>query len=101
MIKQAFTSLLIAGSLLGASAMYPLFYSEPLTDYSIQGITEYTSLLYGLGPSIFQALFGVINNTFRPVIDLITVIVTVIQDIFNWLSEGLVYIIDFFSGWWS
>ena len=101
MIKKVFTALLVAGALLGASAMFPLMYNEPLNDFSIEGINNYTSLLYGLGPSIITSLFAVINNTFRPLIDLINNAVGITENIIEWLTTGLSRIISFFSGWWN
>lgn len=89
---------LAIGTLVGASTMFPIMYNVPLTDYTVQGIQAYTADLWGLGFSIFAGIFNVINNIFRPIIDLLWLIVEVIQNIFEWLGTGLSTIISFFGG---
>ena len=98
MIKQAWVFLIILGTLLGASAMFNIMYNEPLTDYSVQGIMSYTSILYSLSTSIWGSIIDLINNIFMPIIDLIQSIINVIQELFAWLSNGLGSIINFFGG---
>lgn len=101
MIKQAWVSLLVLGAIIGASAMYSIMYNEPLTDYSVEGIQSYTSIFYGLAPSIFLAINNLFSNILSPIISVIQNIVNVITNLFQWLSTGLSDIIDFFSGWWN
>jgi phage-related protein len=98
MIKQAWVFLIILGTLLGASAMFNIMYNEPLTDYSVEGIMSYTSILYSLSTSIWGSIIDLINNVFMPIIDLIQSIINVIQELFAWLSNGLGNLIAFFGG---
>ena len=97
-IGMSLLAFVIAGTIVGASSMFPLMYNVPLTDYSVQGIQTYTADLWGLGFSIFSGLFNLINNVFRPIIDLLQTIVNVIVDIFEWLGSSLSVIIGFFAG---
>ena len=98
MIKKAIYAFLILGTLLGSSAMFNIMYAEPLTDYTYEGITAYTSILYGLGDSIFLAITNFIGDVIMGIIDVIGYFVQVFIDIFTWLSTGLGDIIAFFTG---
>jgi hypothetical protein len=98
MIKQAWVFLIILGTLLGASAMFNIMYNEPLTDYSYEGIMSYTNILYGLTTSIWGAIINLITNILMPVIDVFQNAITVITELFTWLSNGLGNLIAFFGG---
>jgi ABC-type proline/glycine betaine transport system permease subunit len=98
MLKQGWGFLILLGTLLGASAMFNVMYNEPLTDYSIAGITAYTSILYGLSDSIWSSIINLISNVLMPIVDLIQVVIDVFSQIFAWLSNGLGNLIAFFGG---
>lgn len=98
MIKNAFVAFLIFGTLLGASYMFDTMYDAVLTDYTFNGISQYTSNLYTLGGTIFNLVTNSINETFMPIIDFINTSINVIQDLFNWLSTSLSNLISFFGG---
>jgi hypothetical protein len=98
MIKQAWLFLIILGTLLGASAMFNIMYNEPLTDYSYEGIIFYTNILYGLTTSIWGGIINLISNILMPIIDLFQNAITVITELFTWLSNGLGNLIAFFGG---
>jgi hypothetical protein len=97
-IKKALYSFLILGTLLGSSAMFNIMYAEPLTDYTYQGIYNYTFILYGLGDSIFLAITNFLGTVLMGLIDVITYFVDVFVELFTWLSTGLGSIISFFTG---
>jgi hypothetical protein len=98
MIKQAWIFLIILGTILGSSAMFNIMYSEPLTDYSFQGIMSYTNILYGLTDSIWGSLTNLINNILMPIIDTIQNAINVLTQLFDSLTNALVSIIEFFGG---
>jgi hypothetical protein len=98
MIKQAWVFLIILGTLLGASAMFNIMYNEPLTDYSYEGIMLYTNILYGLTTSIWGSIINLISNILMPIIDVFQNAITVITELFTWLSNGLGNLISFFGG---
>jgi hypothetical protein len=98
MIKQAWVFLIILGTLLGASAMFNIMYNEPLTDYSYEGIMLYTNILYGLTTSIWGSIINLISNILMPIIDVFQNAITVITELFTWLSNGLGNLIAFFGG---
>jgi hypothetical protein len=96
MIKNALLSFLVLGTILGASAMFNTMYEQPLLDYSIQSIQSYTLPLYSLGNNIFQELIGNIFIYFSGIIELISIIIDVITQIFTWLSNQLGNLISSF-----
>jgi hypothetical protein len=98
MIKQAWIFLIILGTILGSSAMFNIMYSEPLTDYSYQGIMAYTNILYGLTDSIWGSLINLINNILMPIINTIQNAISVLTQLFDSLTNALVSIIEFFGG---
>ena len=99
MIRTAWISFIMLGLILGASAMYSVMYNEPLTDYSYQGIMSYTSILYGLGNSIFGTITGNLLIIAMELIDLLTAIVSVITNIFGWLANQLGNLINGIVAW--
>jgi hypothetical protein len=94
MVKTAWLSFIMFGLVIGASSMYAIMYNEPLSDYSYQGIISYTSVLYSLGDSIFGTITGNMMIVAMEIIELITIIVDVITNIFGWLANQLGNIIN-------
>jgi hypothetical protein len=99
MIRSAWLSLILFGLVIGASAMYSVMYNEPLTDYSYEGIRSYTSILYGLGDSIFSSLTSSLMIQGKAFIELITTIISVISAIFGWLANQLGNLINGLVVW--
>jgi hypothetical protein len=99
MIRSAWLSVILFGLVIGASAMYSVMYNEPLTDYSYEGIRSYTSILYGLGDSIFSTITGNMITYAMGWLDVITAIVEVIANIFGWLANQLGNVINGIVAW--
>jgi uncharacterized Tic20 family protein len=99
MVRSAWLSLIIFGTILGATAMWETMYELPLTDYSIQGIMNYTTPLYNLGDSIFSTITGNMLIVAMEFIDLLSAIVNVITNIFGWLANQLGNLIGGLVAW--